>query len=81
MTQRLIDLKKIRKSVACQTGDASELFINLSKTKHAVLKYSQSYKDHVLAFNINSTKSFILTKPMWKILRSHLDEIDNELNK
>ena len=81
MAQKMLDLKKIKKSIACQTGEESEIFVNLSKSKHAALKYSASYKDLVLAFNINSTKSFIITKQMWKLLRPHINKIDNELSK
>jgi hypothetical protein len=81
MAQRMLDLKKIKKSVACQTGEEAQLFVYLSNSKHASLKYSVSYKDVVLALNINSTKSFIITKSMWKILRPHLSKIDHELSK
>ena len=75
----MLDLKKIKKSVACQTGEEAQLFVYLSNSKHASLKYSSSYKDVVLALNINSTKSFIITKSMWKILRPHLSK--NSQNK
>ncbi len=81
MAQIMLDLKKTKKSIGCQTGEDSEIFINLSNSKHAALKYSSSYKDIVLTFNINSTKSFIITKQMWKIFRQHLAKIDHELSK
>ena len=81
MAQKMLDLKKIKKSIACQTGEESEIFVNLSKSKHAALKYSASYKDLVWAFNINSTKSFIITKEMWKIFHEKINIIDKELNK
>ena len=77
----MVDLIKLNRSISTQTGDGSELFINLSKSKHAWLKYSTSYKDTVLSFNINSSKSFILTKAMWKILKPNLEKIDYELSK
>jgi len=79
MAQKMLDLHKITKSIACQTGE-DELFINLSETKHALLKYSSSYKDFVLFLNINSSKSFIITKSMWKILRNYLPTIDDVLS-
>ena len=81
MAQRILFLKKSKKNVACQTGEESQLFVYLSKSKHASLKYSTSYKEVVLALNINSTKSFIITKSMWKLLRPHLAKIDYELSK
>lgn len=81
MAQRMIDLLKIKRSIATQTGESCEFFVSLSKTKHASLKYSTAYKDTVLSFNINSSKSFIITKSMWKIFRQHLTIIDHELNK
>ena len=81
MAQKMLDLKKIKKSIACLTVEESEIFVNLSKSKHAALKYSASYKDLVQASNIKSTKSFIITKQMWKLLRPYINKIDNELSK
>jgi hypothetical protein len=81
MAQRMIDLAKIKKSIATQTGESANFYISLSKTKHASLKYSTSYKDTVLSFNINSSKSFIITRQMWKIFKKHITLIDNELGK
>ena len=66
----MLDYKNIKKSVYTQTGQTPDFFLRLSATKYAVLKYSQSYKDNVLAFNINSSKSFMLTREMWKIFRN-----------
>jgi hypothetical protein len=56
-------------------------FIQLSKTKHATLKYSKSYRDTVLAMNINSTKSFIITREMWKIFFKNINFINKEFCK
>jgi hypothetical protein len=81
MAQKMLDLRNSKKSIGCQTGhDDEQLFISLSHSKHAILKHSTSYKDYVLSFNINSSKSFILTKQMWKILRPHLGKIDDVLS-
>ena len=81
MAQRMIDMLKLKKSVSTQTGESAEFFVALSDTKHVALKYSSSYKDIVLSFNINSTKSFIISKPMWQIFRNYLTIIDHELGK
>ena len=76
-----VRLEKFKKSIGCQTGpDDEQLLIPLSHSKHAILKHSKSYKDYVLSFNINSSKSFILTKQMWKILRPHLGKINDVLS-
>lgn len=58
-----------------------DFYLSLSDSKHAILKYSKSYRDYVLSLNINSTKSFIITKQMWSILRKHINFIDQELSK
>jgi hypothetical protein len=68
-------------SKATQTGDIVEFCIQLNKNKRARLYYSESYKDYVLAFNINQSKSFILTRSMWKKFKKHLKNIDNELGR
>ena len=82
MAQIMVDLKRLKNkvNVSTQTGE-NEYFITLSKSKHAKLKYSSAYKDMVLSFNINKSKHFIITRQMWKILRNHLEIIDQELNK
>jgi hypothetical protein len=60
-------------------GDLIEFSIQLNKSKRARLYYSKSYRDYVLSFNINSTKSFIIDRRMWKILKKYLNFIENEL--
>lgn len=57
-----------------------EINIKLNNSKYFKLYYSKAFKDHVLSFNINSAKSFIITKDMWKIFRQKILEIDNILN-
>ena len=88
MAQIMLDLKKIKKNVACQTQtednmdlENNDFFVYLSETKHASLKYSKSYKDKVLALNIKSSKSFIITRFMWMIFREYINKIENEFNK
>jgi hypothetical protein len=83
MAQAQIDLhKKLnKKDISTQTGDNHEFFVSLSKNKYAKLYYSESYKDIVLSFNINRSKSFIITRQMWLKLRGHLLKIDNQLGK
>lgn len=58
-----------------------QFYLALSPSKNATLKYSKSYRDFVLALNINSTKSFIINKQMWLVLRKHINYIDRELSK
>ena len=58
-----------------------DFFLSLSSSKHVTLKYSKYYRDIVLALNINSSKSFIITKQMWLTLRKHINYIDKELSK
>ena len=54
--------------------------IQLNETKHARIYYSKAYKDYVLIFNINSTKSFIITRDMWKIFKLNIIQFDSILN-
>ena len=54
--------------------------IQLNETKHARIYYSKAYKDYVLSFNINSTKSFIITREMWKIFKLNIIQFDSILN-
>jgi hypothetical protein len=70
--------KKVNQST--QTSDLNEFYFNLSSSKHARLYYSESYNDLVLSLNINKSKSFIITKSMWKVFRNHINNIDNILN-
>ena len=83
MAQAMIDLKRIKekRSISTQTGISSEFCISLTRSKIARLYYSESYKDYVLCFSFSNSKKFIISKSMWKILRSHINQIDNELNK
>lgn len=69
----------IERSVGTQTGDQTEFCVQLNTNKRARLYKSEAYKDYVLAFNINKSKSFIITKPMWQKLRLHLVQINNVL--
>ena len=65
--------------VGTQTCNNNEFFVSLSENKYARLYYSESYKDTVLSFNINRSKSFIITKLMWMKLRPHILAIDTQL--
>ncbi len=66
------------KNVGVQTGD-NELLIYLSNKKTARIYYSTSYKEKVLSFNFGTSKNFIFTKLMWKILLQNLNEINQIL--
>jgi hypothetical protein len=82
MTEAQIKLHKLtceKKSISTQTGNSVEFCVQLNENKRARLYYSDSYKDYVLAFNINKSKSFILDRHMWKKLRNHIQKIENEL--
>jgi hypothetical protein len=81
MTQAQVDQYKLNNQIskATQTGDLIEFCVQLNKNKRARLYYSESYKDYVLAFNINQSKSFILNRSMWKKFKKHFKNIDNEL--
>jgi hypothetical protein len=94
MAQKMINLRRIElnskstqttsptfKSVDQQTGENDELYISLSDNKFMHLYNSKSYKDMVLKFNLNSEKSLIITKSMWKLFRTQFSTIDNVLNK
>lgn len=82
MAQAALEVLKYKKSISTstQTNNLDEFYVNLSITKHACLHYSESYKDMVLSFNINQSKSFIITRQMWNIFKLHLNEIDKILS-
>lgn len=81
MAQAQITSKKMKnlKSTGTQTGQTVDVSIALCRNKRARFYWSQSYRDFVLAFNINKSKSFILDRQMWKKLRIHLEKIDHVL--
>jgi hypothetical protein len=79
--EKLNNFLKSKNSNSLLLSNNKAFFLPLSKTKHATIFYSKSYRDFVLAFNINSTKSFIITKEMWKIFHEKINIIDKELNK
>lgn len=91
MVQREIDVVRdvlklleegSKKSISTQTGEQEleEFQLSLSENKRARLYYSESYKDFVLSFNYTNCKKFIVTKPMWKVLRPYLNKIDSILS-
>jgi hypothetical protein len=82
MTEAQIRLHKLtteKKSIATQTGNTIEFCVQLNENKRARLYFSESYRDYVLAFNINKSKSFILDRHMCKKFRNHIQKIENEL--
>ena len=87
MTEKQILLKKFAenfnygklKSVASQTGNLNDLIFFLSDNKSIRVYYSNGYKQVVLSFNFGS-KSFIITKSMWRIFKNNFQIIDNLLN-
>ena len=77
----IIQKKLLKNSKSTQTGDFIEFLVYLDKTKTVRLYYSSSYKDYVLCLHFSNNKRYIVTKPMWKIFRKHLVNIDNVLNR
>ncbi len=74
MAQAQIDAYK--KLVSRKT----HFFVSLSTTKHMRLYRSKSYKDMVLSFNINKSKSFIVTRKMWPVFKKYINTIDHEFS-
>ena len=85
MAQAMLDIRKNKKhsmiNKETQTGNATELYVSLSETKHFRLYFNEKYNEQVLAFNINCSKQFVITKSMWKIFRKHINFIDNNFNE
>ena len=82
MAQAQIDFfkKQLEKTNNKITQTEIDYSIQLNETKHARIYYSKAYKDYVLSFNINSTKSFIITRDMWKIFKLNIIQFDSILN-
>ena len=82
MAQAMITLKKLNNcnNIGTQTSLSSDFIINLSQNKHFRVYYSEAYQENVLSFNINKSKSFIMTASMWNIFKKHFKKIDNILN-
>lgn len=51
------------------------------KTKSVTIHYSTYYKDYVLTIHLNKYKFFVITPPMWEVLISHLELINNVLSR
>ena len=79
MTHQMI-LNRKYKSVGIQTGDESELFIYFTNKKTARVYFSTSYKDIVLSFNFGTSKSFIITRSMWKTFLLYFNAINTIFN-
>lgn len=68
-------LKQLRDSNT-QTDDSKDFCIHLSKTKYIKAYKSKCYGEYILSINCNKSKKIVLTKPMWKILKRNIDQID-----
>ena len=81
MTQAMIELRKNKKysTVYTQTEDSDEFCIYLSYNKTLRIYNSKTYKGNVLSFNFGNSKKYIITKPMWKIMRKYIPKIDRIL--
>lgn len=78
MANKMI-FSKSYKNIGVQTGQEGALTIYMSQNKIARVYYSHAYKDNVLSFNFGTSKSFIITSLMWKILKNHITDIDELL--
>ena len=79
MANAMILQRKYR-NIGVQTGDDNDLYIYLTNKKTARIYLSPAYKEKFLSLNFGTSKSFIITKSMWKIFRNHFSEIDNILS-
>jgi hypothetical protein len=81
MAQAQIEARKklLAISVGTQTGFSFDFSIVLRRNKRANFYYSKSYRDYVLAFKINKSKSFIVDRKSWLKLRNYLQIVDNVL--
>ena len=71
----------LKRSISTQTGDEEDFLVYLSNNKTARIYFSSAYKDKVLSFNFGTSKSFIITKLMWRIFRNYINEIDSCMYK
>ena len=84
MTQAQLDKRNQYKlnlnSKQTQTDNLSEFYFILNDSKHCNVHFSEKHKDFILSLNINNSKNFNITKPMWKIFRQQISKIDHILN-
>lgn len=78
MANVMIKMRKY-KDVGIQTGNNDEFYIYLTNKKTLKTYFSTCYNQRVLSLNFGTSKSFIITKPMWDIILLHLDEINQIL--
>jgi hypothetical protein len=69
------DLSK-KRIIGIQTREDCELFFFLTNKKSAKVYFSSVYKDIVLSFNFGNSKSFIIDRTSWYILKNNFHEID-----
>ena len=79
MAQAMIEQRKLKKDISTQTGDPYEFQINLSENKNIRVYFSKTYKSHILSLNFGNCKKYIITKPMWKKFRVHINRINQIL--
>ena len=78
MAQASVDfVKAIKIDCSSQTNDNDEIYLYFSKSKTGRLYFSTVYKQHVLALNISSSKSFIMNKSVWKQFKKCISLIDD----
>jgi hypothetical protein len=85
LNQKLIEKppninKSKSRTIGVQTGIDEELFFYLTNKKSGRVYFSSVYKQTVLSFNLGTSKSFIIDKASWTILKNNFDEIDKRFN-
>ena len=78
MAQKMLDIANFKLKLS---EKKKNFIIPLSDKKNACVRYSKAYKDNVLALTLDSKKSLIITKSMWKELKENFVKIDYELFK
>jgi replicative DNA helicase len=83
MAQAMVDLYKKKRKIdaAVQTNELNEIFLYFSQNKTGRLYYSTVFKQHVLALNISSSKSFIMNASVWEQFKNSIADIDNYFKK
>ena len=80
MAQKEVNLRNNSKET--QTGEIEQdLLIVLEPFKTITLRKSKFYKDYVVAFNLGTSKKFIINKKAWLIFRRHLTLIDEVMTQ
>lgn len=77
----MVDIKtRLDKFRDCSTqteiNPTLEFRAQLSKNKFIKLYKSKVYSDYILTLNTNTSKKIVITKSMWNVFKSHINQID-----